>query len=635
MEAGRMAARREALPTVCLAALWLCLVASAPDLASDDASPLGDLVPIPVRDGVAEFDLPTGDPRDQFLVLVSSLAYENGPFPVEVRAEPVNDPEPLRAAPDEPDAAWQRIVRERSRQLAAARATARRTAEPVSKTNDPPAEKTFWVMVRGDDFIDAKNYEPVRARLARVGRHCAVYFDAQTPLDKEKSLLVDEALNTFDRAVYPTAVEKLGRHRDVDSNGRFVILFTPWLGRLGGGTTSVGGFVRGADFFEELEPPLGNRCDMMYLNAGLNPGPHLRTLIAHEYTHAITMSEHVFGRHLPDAPGEEEENWLDEAIAHLAENLHGYSWSNLDYRVSAFLNTPESCRLVVDDYYAAELWRGHGNRGSTYLFLRWCVDQYGDELLRDLVQSNLCGVENIETATGQPFAELYRTWSAALFLSQSGMSSRRDQEFRHVSLRGPLGTRSLAGPRHELLDLSGDSRSLRVVGTSTKYLIAHSSQGKGTRVRVTAPPESVLQVSVRRLPSSLPRLELKATRVAAAASAEGPCFHVQLSEHNGAAVTLTDLAWERVLKGSNREIYRGAGHKSYSAVELAELFGATRLPACGSLDCSRLSLGPGSSSDEVYVLRISGRDDAGRAVSGWCTIDLRPAVLAERPETKR
>ena len=72
--------------------------------------------------------------------------------------------------------------------------------------------------------------------------------------------------------------------------------------------------------------------------------------------------------------------------------------------MSAFLSRPERYQLVVEDYYAADLFRSHGNRGSTYLFLRWCVDQFGPDLLPTLVESQLRGVANLEEATGAPSA---------------------------------------------------------------------------------------------------------------------------------------------------------------------------------------------------------------------------------------
>ena len=66
----------------------------------------------------------------------------------------------------------------------------------------------------------------------------------------------------------------------------------------------------------------------------------------------------------------------------------GFPTSNIDYRVSAFLTRPERYQLVVDDYYAADLFRSHGSRGSTYLFLRWCADRYGPDLVPALVHSD-------------------------------------------------------------------------------------------------------------------------------------------------------------------------------------------------------------------------------------------------------
>lgn len=497
-------------------------------------------------------------------------------------------------------------------------------------------------MVRGSDFTQSKNYERVQARLFAVGEQCAIYVDVESTKDEQLKNLVDDTIATFDREVQPAAVRKLGRHRDVDGDGKFAILFTPWLGKLADGGVSLGGFVRGSDFYSEIEPPLGNRCDMMYLNSALWPGPHLRTLIAHEYTHAVTLSEHVFGRHLPDRAGQEEESWLDESLAHVAENMHGYSWSNLDYRISGFLNAPERYRLVVEDYFEADLWRGHGNRGSTYLFLRWCVDQFGEGILRDLVQTNLCGVESVELATGRPFAELYRDWSAAMFLSHSGLAARREDELRFLSPRSTLNDHLLAGPRYDFLDLSGETRHVAVVGTSTKYFIAHSPRAEGSRVRVVAHGDAKLQVTVCRLPANLPRLELKASRVKASGPDDGSAhFRLRLTEHNGSPVTLEHLAWERSAQGTNRSAHHGCCGRILSRDDIAELFGSATVTASGTLVAANLKIESFGAADLASVLKVSGRDAAGHAVSAWCSLDHRQLELdrtasnEKRDDTKR
>ncbi len=59
---------------------------------------------------------------------------------------------------------------------------------------------------------------------------------------------------------------------------------------------------------------------MMYLSTALGPGPYLRTVLAHEYTHAVTFSAKAAA-----GLGADEEGWLDEAMAHLGEDLHGFS----------------------------------------------------------------------------------------------------------------------------------------------------------------------------------------------------------------------------------------------------------------------------------------------------------------------
>src|SRR5262249_20656664 len=152
------------------------------------------------------------------------------------------------------------------------------------------------------DFLNPDSYVTVTADLRAVGKHCLVYVDHdQTEPDRLQPTIKD-AVAAFDDEIYPHACERLGHALDVDRDGRFTILFTGWLNRLGGGKIKLDGFVRGSDFYRDLDAPYGNRCDMMYLNPELKPGAYLRTLLAHEYTHAVVFSEHVFGDYLPDAP---------------------------------------------------------------------------------------------------------------------------------------------------------------------------------------------------------------------------------------------------------------------------------------------------------------------------------------------
>src|SRR5262249_48848818 len=145
------------------------------------------------------------------------------------------------------------------------------------------------------DFHNPSGYVAISAVLQGVGRHCQVYVDQDHADRAGLQPAVDDIVRTFDAEVYPRACRWFGQALDVDRDGRFTVLLTGWLGRLQGGKVSLGGFVRGSDFLRDLPAPFGNRCDMMYLNTNLQPGPHLRTVLAHEYAHAVIFSEHVFG----------------------------------------------------------------------------------------------------------------------------------------------------------------------------------------------------------------------------------------------------------------------------------------------------------------------------------------------------
>ncbi len=184
------------------------------------------------------------------------------------------------------------------------------------------------------------------------------------------------------------------------------------------GRYPVDGFVRVADLDAAYRSPFSNRCDMMYLNAGLKAGPHMRTVVAHEYMHAVVFSQKSLrrasgGRAVRGRGGLAGRS--DGAPRRGPERVF-----DVEHRLSrqcvldAVRNGTSSWWMIT---IRADLFRSHGNRGSTYLFLRWCVDRYGVDLLSALVHSRLRGAANLEAATGSTFADLYRRWSMALFLS--------------------------------------------------------------------------------------------------------------------------------------------------------------------------------------------------------------------------
>jgi hypothetical protein len=593
----------------CLLAVFAALLALGPAArGQSNAAPVGRLLPLAVHDGQCECTLPTAQPGDKFYLIVASLARDAGPHRVTVSTAAGTGPVSLPRDQARPDPVWEQRVREWRERLAWARQ--QHAADDAYPPTDPPHEKTFHVFARDGDFQSPDSYVTVTALLRSVGQHCQVYVDRDHDDVAGLQPTVDDVVATFDREVYPRAQRLLGRALDVDRDGRFTILLTPWLSRMAGGKVSLGGFVRGSDFFRDLAAPFGNRCDMMYLNTDLKPGPYLHTLLAHEYTHAVVFSEHVFTGYLPGQPRQDEEGWLNEGLAHLVEDVHGYSWANLDYRISAFLSAPERYQLVVPDYYAAGLFRSHGNRGATYLFLRWCSDRYGRDFITQLTQTNLRGVANLEATTGAPFAELFRQWTAALALSGTGLPLHDVPPLTRLDLHGPLGGRLLCGPRIEELSLAGGSHEVALAGTSAAYLLLHSPTGKQSQVTIRAEAGTDLQVSLIRLPRRTPRLAVRCEPGKTAGT-----YSLEATAYDG-EVVLGSAVWERRTPRTNRpeDTSYAAERGGKSAIVW---MGSPRLRPGESCRSAPFSVPEAAGPDGAWVIKVSARDLAGHAMGAW------------------
>jgi hypothetical protein len=481
------------------------------------------------------------------------------------------------------------------------------------------------VLVRGGDVTSASNYSSVQAQLLAVGRRVQVYADRRDAAKVKPDVLRD-IVSTFDEKIFPTAARLWGPARDVDRDGRFTVLLTSRLAHLGDGRLAVDGYARAADLDANLTAPFSNRCDMMYLNAELGAGPHLRTILAHEYTHAVTASR--------KPPGIEEAAWLDEALAHLVEDLHHFSRSNLDYRVDAYLAAPERYQLVVEDYYAANLFRSHGNRGGTYLFLKFCVDLYGPELITALIRSPRRGVANLEWTTGASFPDLYRHWTTSLAVAglraegasvveeQKGKSSVAELELQTASLGSvdmdtAAAARLAAGPRATRVS-PGDTDTWSAAGTSPHFIEIGPSPTGAVEVELVGPDEAKLQITAIRLPEDLPRLSLKAREVHS--DKVGCLLQLHLSEEAGQEVHLATLRWEPLRPPAGPHS-AGALSGSLNAAGVARLFGRPRLPGKGTLWSAPLAIRGTERGEGPLVFKVIGTDCHGRRVAGWAELD--------------
>lgn len=413
---------------------------------------------ITVRNGRASFHVPPAT-DGRFVLIVASLGSSSRRFEIRLTASDFDSTRPSRFSQ-----ALTRPVR-----------PYRRTFPPqplgqppipaITLVSLPSTSRTFDLPLLNGQPGRRGGSVRVRARLVAHGQRTSIYADDTITTPASSRRLARHVIDLLESQIMPVADQNHDPPADIDGDGRLAILLTPWLDRLQGGQTSVGGFVRGADFHTNPSHPGSNHADMIYLNANLVPGDRLRDILAHEYQHVLACSQR-------DATGRPpEEDWLNEAIAHLAEP----GSTNIHSRVQAYLSNPSLYPLVVPDYFRAGRWRCDGCRGATFLFLDWCRHQHGPGLAARLLRSPCSGVANISRVTATSFPVLFRDWSVAI------VSQRDNPAFN--------------GPR--VLDWDATAPlALQLHGTSAAFVSPQVDSTRPQLFRIETSPGARLQLTV-------------------------------------------------------------------------------------------------------------------------------------------
>jgi hypothetical protein len=301
--------------------------------------------------------------------------------------------------------------------------------------------------VRGFSVIsslDASTFATVPTRLAYVGRHILVWIDTTSPPELPAAELQSLA-RVFDDDLYPLDQDAFGEPSDIDGNGRVDIVLTPVVNTLTPVTVcSLSGFVSGFFSAHDLYPasPNANGGEILYGfvpdSLGRYGCPHpsaefsrvIRTTFVHELQHVINYQQHVLVR-----GGAEEDIWLNEGLSHMAEELASKVYERR-YPAPLGRGSPEqlfpdssqnfilynmiNAYLFLRQPYASSLTHfieggTLEERGGAWLFLRWLADQYGEGILRRLVQTSLHGTANVADRTGEPFPRLAGDFSLAVY----------------------------------------------------------------------------------------------------------------------------------------------------------------------------------------------------------------------------
>lgn len=292
--------------------------------------------------------------------------------------------------------------------------------------------------------IDASQFATVTAQLRYFGKNIFVWVDTTSNPDLQDGQL--QALSRlFDEELYPLDENFFGEASDVDGNGRVNVVLTPVVNTLtAAGQCTLSGFVGGFFTAHDLYPtiPNANGGEFFYGfvpdSAGRWGCPHstgefsrvIRTAFVHELQHVINYEQHVFRR-----SGKEEDVWLNEGMSHIAEELASKYYERrfpapTGRSIPGQLFPDSSQSFIVFNLINAYLFLRQPyftsvthfieagtieERGAAWLFLRWIADQYGEDILRRIVQTSLTGKANIADKTGEPFSQLLGQFMIATY----------------------------------------------------------------------------------------------------------------------------------------------------------------------------------------------------------------------------
>ncbi|MDB4898557.1 MAG: Peptidase hyicolysin [Gemmatimonadetes bacterium] len=185
------------------------------------------------------------------------------------------------------------------------------------------------------------------AQVMAIGDKSIIFADTLNPKGGFTTADYQNYAAKFDTLIYPLDVSAFGAPTDIDNNGKIGLIFTRAVNELTEPHASsyVGGFTFSRDLFPVTANSRAEACatsnqgEFFYL---LAPDPsgvvngNVRTagfvdsatvsVIAHEFQHLINASRKIY---VNTAATDFEVKWLDEGLAHTAEELLFYRESGL------------------------------------------------------------------------------------------------------------------------------------------------------------------------------------------------------------------------------------------------------------------------------------------------------------------
>jgi len=299
------------------------------------------------------------------------------------------------------------------------------------------AERTFKV----SDFDT--NAVSVKTAVLKKVTKSAYFWVGKTEVSSIDMALLEKTAEFWEKKAFPTVTTKFAPApmppNDVDGEARINI----FIDKLSDGDGLYGYFSPVDVIPTEAD---SNKTDMIYIGSWMfkknkeNFDAVASTLI-HEFQHLTNFNTRVTQRAMQNKEPLWGDRWLNEALSTYSEQVGGFGLPIGDqffvsYIKNFFNNTPAALIITEDQGL---------NYGAEYLFMIYLVEQYGDGIIKKIIQSDTDGIKTIESVTGKPFKTVFSDWATALLLSGSGTNPKFD--FKSVDLHKTYGNVVLDGPK--------------------------------------------------------------------------------------------------------------------------------------------------------------------------------------------
>ncbi len=243
--------------------------------------------------------------------------------------------------------------------------------KPVENLHREVGEKeTFWVT----DTDTAESFQ-VDTTLEAVTDHLYFWIEDGVSFSRRD---LDKLAQEFETKIYPTDREFFGSEWSpgVDGDPHLYVIYASGLG------SNLAGYFSSVDEYHPLANEYSNAHETFMLNAdtiGLDE-TFTYGVLAHEFQHMI----HWYG-------DSNETSWLNEGFSELATLLNGYhGGGGFDY---IYAQNPD---LQLNDWPNDDT-ATTPHYGSSFLFVTYFLDHFGNEATQTLVSHDLNGMSSIDS----------------------------------------------------------------------------------------------------------------------------------------------------------------------------------------------------------------------------------------------